>query len=151
MGRCSIEAASLVQYCRISTRKRPPEKGAPDGRPKILLHAVCAWISISHRRAPPVKDAVAVPQSAVIHTGERNIVFVDLGQGRFDPRAVDLGVKGKADRIQVVNGIAAGEKVVTQAQFMLDSESRTQEAIAQYRKRPRREDRVDSKPPEPGH
>jgi hypothetical protein len=49
-----------------------------------------------------------------------------------------------------VNGIAAGEKVVTQAQFMLDSESRTQEAIAQYRQRPQREDQVDSKPPEPG-
>jgi len=102
-------------------------------------------------QGPPVKNAVAVPQSAVIHSGERNIIFVDLGEGRFDPREVDLGVKGKTDRIQVVNGIAAGEKVVTQAQFMLDSESRTQEAIAQYRKRPKREDQVDSKPPEPGH
>ena len=102
-------------------------------------------------QGPPVKNAVAVPQSAVIHTGERNIIFVDLGEGRFDPREVDLGVKSKTDRIQVVSGIAAGEKVVTQAQFMLDSESRTQEAIAQYRKRPKREDQVDSKPPEPGH
>jgi RND family efflux transporter MFP subunit len=102
-------------------------------------------------QGPPVKNAVAVPQSAVIHSGMRNIIFVDLGEGRFDPREVDLGVKGKTDRVQVVNGIAAGEKVVTQAQFMLDSESRTQEAIAQYRKRPERQDQVDSKPPEPGH
>ena len=45
---------------------------------------------------------------------------------------LDLGVKGEGDRIQIVHGIVAGERVVTQAQFMLDSESRIQEAIAQW-------------------
>jgi Cu(I)/Ag(I) efflux system membrane fusion protein/cobalt-zinc-cadmium efflux system membrane fusion protein len=102
-------------------------------------------------QGPPVKNAVAVPQSAVIRSGERNIVFVDLGDGRFEPREVDLGVKGEGDRIQIVNGIAAGEEVVTQAQFMLDSESRTQEAIAQFRERAKSKGQAAAQPPDAGH
>jgi Cu(I)/Ag(I) efflux system membrane fusion protein/cobalt-zinc-cadmium efflux system membrane fusion protein len=88
-----------------------------------------------------------VPQSAVIRTGERSIIFVGLGDGRFDPREVTLGIHGEGDSIQVLSGIREGEMVVTQAQFMLDSESRIQEAIAKYRAR------GEGKPdgPEPGH
>ena len=59
-------------------------------------------------QGPPVRNAVAVPQSAVIRSGERNIIFVDLGDGRFEPREVDLGVKGEGDRIQIVNGDCRG-------------------------------------------
>jgi Cu(I)/Ag(I) efflux system membrane fusion protein/cobalt-zinc-cadmium efflux system membrane fusion protein len=86
-------------------------------------------------QGPPVTQAVVVPQSAVIRSGVRNIVFIALGEGRFEPREVELGVKGEGDRLQIVKGVAGGEKVVTQAQFMLDSESRIQEAIAKFRER----------------
>jgi RND family efflux transporter MFP subunit len=102
-------------------------------------------------QGPPVRNAVAVPQSAVIHSGKRSIVFVDLGEGRFEPRDVDLGIKDETDRVQVLNGIAAGESVVTQAQFMLDSESRIQEAIAQFRKRSKGKDQADATPLDAGH
>jgi len=81
---------------------------------------------------PPVRDAIVVPQSAVIRSGERNIVFIDLGEGRFRPEQVQLGITGADDRIQVIEGVVPGEAVVTQAQFMLDSESRIQEAIAKF-------------------
>jgi RND family efflux transporter MFP subunit len=86
-------------------------------------------------QGPQVSNAVVIPQSAVIHSGERKLVFVALGEGRFEPREVELGVKGEGDRIQIVKGVASGELVVTQAQFMLDSESRIQEAIAKFRER----------------
>jgi len=86
-------------------------------------------------QGPLVRDAVVIPQSAVIRSGRRNIVFLALGQGRFQPREVELGVKGEGDLIQIVRGIEPGEQVVTQAQFMLDSESRIQEAIAKFRER----------------
>ena len=86
-------------------------------------------------KGPVVRGAVVVPQSAVIRSGERDLVFVDLGDGRFDPREVELGVKGDGDRIQVVRGVDPGERVVIQGQFMLDSESRIQEAIAKFRDR----------------
>jgi RND family efflux transporter MFP subunit len=100
-------------------------------------------------QGPPVMNAVAVPQSAVLRSGERNTIFVDLGDGRFEPREVELGVRGDGDRIQIVNGIVAGEKVVTQAQFMLDSESRIQAAIAQFRARGKSKDQAQ--PPAAGH
>jgi Cu(I)/Ag(I) efflux system membrane fusion protein/cobalt-zinc-cadmium efflux system membrane fusion protein len=86
-------------------------------------------------QGPPVREAVAVPLSAVIRSGERNIVFIDLGDGRFEPREVELGVRGEGDLVQIRTGVESGEAVVTQAQFMLDSESRIQEAIARFRER----------------
>ncbi len=102
-------------------------------------------------QGPPVTNAVVVPQSAIIRSGERNIAFVDLGEGRFEPREVVLGVKGAGDRIQIVNGVGPGEKVVTQAQFMLDSESRIQEAIAQFRQRAKTKGQATEQPPQAGH
>jgi RND family efflux transporter MFP subunit len=86
-------------------------------------------------QGPPVQNAVVIPQSAVLLSGERDLVFVDLGGGRFEPREIQLGVRGQGDNVQVLHGVAPGEAVVTQAQFMLDSESRTQEAIAKFLKR----------------
>jgi Cu(I)/Ag(I) efflux system membrane fusion protein/cobalt-zinc-cadmium efflux system membrane fusion protein len=84
---------------------------------------------------PPVRGAVIVPASAVLHSGERDLVFIDLGRGRFEPREIVPGVRGEGDRLQVLRGVAPGEAVVTQAQFMLDSESRLREAVAKFEER----------------
>jgi len=84
---------------------------------------------------PPVHNAVLIPNSAVLRSGERNLVFVDLGEGRFEPREVTLGIEGDHARVQILSGVTAGDAVVTQAQFMLDSESRVQEAIAKFMQR----------------
>lgn len=74
-------------------------------------------------------EGVVVPESAVIDTGERQIVFVSLGGGRFEPREVKLGVRSSG-KAQVLSGIAAGDQVVTRANFLLDSESQLRAAIA---------------------
>jgi Cu(I)/Ag(I) efflux system membrane fusion protein/cobalt-zinc-cadmium efflux system membrane fusion protein len=84
---------------------------------------------------PPLRDAILIPESAVLRSGERDIVFVDLGEGRFQPREIELGIRGEGDVIQILAGLTPGESVVTQAQFMLDSESRVQEAIAKFKQR----------------
>jgi Cu(I)/Ag(I) efflux system membrane fusion protein/cobalt-zinc-cadmium efflux system membrane fusion protein len=81
---------------------------------------------------PTVRDAVLIPSSAVLRSGVRDLVFVDLGEGRFEPREVQLGIDGDHSLVQIVSGVSPGEAVVTQAQFMLDSESRVQEAIAKF-------------------
>ena len=73
--------------------------------------------------------AVLVPEDAVIQTGERNVVFVALGEGRFLPKEVELGVKGEDGFYEVREGLKGGEEVVVSAQFLLDSESRLQEFI----------------------
>jgi Cu(I)/Ag(I) efflux system membrane fusion protein/cobalt-zinc-cadmium efflux system membrane fusion protein len=70
--------------------------------------------------------AVLVPEDAVIRTGERNVAFVDLGNGRFLPKELELGLKGEGV-YEVKKGLEGGEKVVVSAQFLLDSESRLQE------------------------
>lgn len=83
----------------------------------------------------PLKEpSVAVPAEAVLDTGERQHVFLALGGGRFEPREIKVGVRGDDGLVQVLSGLKGGEEVVTSAQFLLDSESRFREAIAQMLK-----------------
>jgi Cu(I)/Ag(I) efflux system membrane fusion protein/cobalt-zinc-cadmium efflux system membrane fusion protein len=75
------------------------------------------------------KDSLVIPQEAVIDSGVRKIVFVALGQGKFQPRQVKIGLEGNDDEFQVLEGLKEGEEIVLSSQFMLDSESRLREAI----------------------
>jgi Cu(I)/Ag(I) efflux system membrane fusion protein len=67
--------------------------------------------------------ALAVPESAVLATGERHMVFVDLGDGRFGPREVQLGRRA-GGYYEVLGGLTAGEAVVTSGNFLVAAESR---------------------------
>ncbi|HXG70425.1 MAG TPA: efflux RND transporter periplasmic adaptor subunit [Gemmatimonadaceae bacterium] len=67
-------------------------------------------------------SALAVPRSAVVETGERTVVFVDMGGGELMPHAVRVGRSG-GEYVEVLSGVAAGQRVVTSAQFLLDSEA----------------------------
>jgi Cu(I)/Ag(I) efflux system membrane fusion protein/cobalt-zinc-cadmium efflux system membrane fusion protein len=80
-----------------------------------------------------VKNALAVPGEAVIHSGEKQRVFVALGEGKFEPRQVQTGVQDQDGFIEITQGIMEGEMVVTSAQFLFDSESRLREAIQKMR------------------
>lgn len=82
-----------------------------------------------HFTAEVAASAVLVPESAVLRSGERNTVFVARDGGRFEPREVTLGVRSQGGDYEVRSGLAAGERVVTSGQFMLDSESQLREAI----------------------
>jgi Cu(I)/Ag(I) efflux system membrane fusion protein len=75
----------------------------------------------------PLGEVLALPEEAVIDTGERRVVFVEVAAGRFQPREVTLGRKGEG-HYEVVDGLATGENVVISAQFLLDSESRLRAA-----------------------
>ncbi len=80
-------------------------------------------------KSPVTKKVVVVPSEAVLDTGLKQRVFIALGNGRFEPREVKLGVYGDGNQYrEVLAGLQGGEEVVTSAQFMLDSESRFQEA-----------------------
>ncbi|MCI0530814.1 MAG: efflux RND transporter periplasmic adaptor subunit [candidate division Zixibacteria bacterium] len=72
---------------------------------------------------------LVVPEEAVIHSGKREIVFVELTKGKYSPREVQTGASGDGELIEIEQGLLPGEIVVASAQFMLDSESKTQEAI----------------------
>lgn len=73
-------------------------------------------------------DAVLVPTEAVLRTGERDVVVVALGEGRYAPREVVLGPEGD-EHLAVVSGLASGERIVVSSQFLIDSESSLREAI----------------------
>jgi RND family efflux transporter MFP subunit len=81
----------------------------------------------------PLADAVWVPREAVIDTGTRQIAFVVVSPGHFEPRKVRMGIVADDDRVQILEGLAPGETVVTSGQFLLDVESRTTEAIDKLR------------------
>ena len=74
-------------------------------------------------------EALTVPADAIIPSGRGNMVFVTLGDGKFQPRAVTLGEKS-GDRIEVLDGLSEGESVVTRANFLIDSESSLRAALA---------------------
>ncbi len=78
----------------------------------------------------PARRVVVVPESAVLQTGTRSVVFVLKSDGTFEPREVSVGTKSE-QFYEVRSGLAAGEKVVTQANFLIDSESRLKAALAQ--------------------
>lgn len=71
---------------------------------------------------------VAVPQSAVIDSGERQVVILDRGDGRFEPREVKLGRKGDG-YVEALSGIAEGDRVVVDGNFLIDAESNLQAAL----------------------
>jgi hypothetical protein len=77
-------------------------------------------------------QALLVPREAVIDTGERQIVFLAQPDGHFEPRKVTVGVWGDDGNVQLLSGIAPGERVVISGQFLLDAESRMREAIQKH-------------------
>jgi RND family efflux transporter MFP subunit len=76
----------------------------------------------------PTGETLLVPIEAVIRSGERSLVFVSRGNGRFEGRDITLGVEGDED-YEVLSGLAKDDQVVTSGQFLLDSESHLREAV----------------------
>ncbi len=74
-------------------------------------------------------EGVLVPASAVIDSGLKKTVFVETAPGRLEPREVETGERSGGS-IQIVRGVAAGERVATRANFLLDAESRIRGAVA---------------------
>jgi len=77
--------------------------------------------------AAEVTRRLAVPQSAVLDSGDRKTVFVDRGNGGFEQRQVETGDES-GDRVEILFGLKAGERIVTSGNFLLDSESRLNQA-----------------------
>ena len=79
----------------------------------------------------PMGRHEVIPASGVLQTGTRQIVFVDHGGGSLEPREVELGARVGDDYI-VLKGLEAGERIVTSANFLIDSESQLQAALGSF-------------------
>ena len=75
------------------------------------------------------QEALVVAGQSVIRSGERNVIVVALGEGKFQPREVKLGVEADG-HYQVLEGLHEGEKIVTSSQFLIDSESNLKAAVS---------------------
>lgn len=78
---------------------------------------------------------LSIPEEAVIDTGERKLVFVVHEGNHFEPREVKLGVKA-GEFYEIRSGLEEGERVVTSAQFLIDSESRLKAAVKGFHEHP---------------
>jgi membrane fusion protein, copper/silver efflux system len=94
----------------------------PDGR---LRANMFAYVEIMLGQTPVVQ----VPEGAVIDTGDRQVVILDLGDGRFQPTPVTLGGRG-GGMVEIITGVAAGDRVVSSATFLIDAESNLNAALA---------------------
>src|SRR6185369_6569659 len=65
---------------------------------------------------------LVAPQTAVLNSGDRQVVFVDRGNGNFEPREVKIGTQFDG-RVEILSGLRAGERIVTSGNFLMDSES----------------------------
>src|SRR6202165_1074469 len=92
---------------------------------ELLRPDMYADIEIATGSEHPV---LTVSASAVIDSGERQLVLLDKGDGRFEPRAVKLGRRGDG-RAEIVEGLSEGDKVVVSANFLIDAESNLKAAL----------------------
>lgn len=93
----------------------------PEGRLRPGMYATV-------RLSAPPRTALTVPASALVRTGERTLVFVDLGGGRIAGQEVEAGAV-TGEYAEVLSGVEPGQRVVTSAQFLLDSESNLGETM----------------------
>lgn len=82
------------------------------------------------------REALRIPADAVIDSGTRKVVFVSLGNGKFQPREVKLG-DGDGNFVEVLDGLSEGDQVVTRANFLIDSESRLKSSLSSLTAPPR--------------
>jgi Cu(I)/Ag(I) efflux system membrane fusion protein len=108
------------------TAKVRIEVGNPDHR---IKHEMFADVEINAGEGEA--ERLVVPVSALIDSGNRQVVIVDRGEGRFEPRAVKVGARGDGN-VEIIEGIKAGENVVVAANFLIDAESNLKAALSAF-------------------
>jgi Cu(I)/Ag(I) efflux system membrane fusion protein/cobalt-zinc-cadmium efflux system membrane fusion protein len=81
--------------------------------------------------AVPLGHQVVIPASGVLHSGTRDIAFIDRGDGYLEPREIEVGPR-LDDHVVVLKGLKLGERIVSSANFLVDSESQLQAAIGSF-------------------
>ena len=122
------EVTFIYPELRVETRTARVriEVPNPEGRLKIDMYA-----DVIFDAGAGDSPVVSVPASAVIDSGERQVVLVAKGEGRFEPRPVKLGRRGNG-YVEVLEGVSAGEEVVTSATFLIDAESNLKAALQAF-------------------
>jgi Cu(I)/Ag(I) efflux system membrane fusion protein len=125
-----VEGQVTLVYPELKSETRTArvriEVANPHGDIKTDMYA-----DVVFRSGGGAAPVVAVPDSAVIDSGSRQVVLVAKGDGRFEPRPVTLGRRGDGFR-EVLEGVRAGEEIVTTATFLIDAESNLKSALKTF-------------------
>lgn len=122
-----LEGKVSYIYPTLNARSRTLSLRLEFDNPGVKLKpGMFATVYIQYRRRD---DVLAVPGEAILRAGRRELVFVALGQGRFEPREIVTGIVGDRRLTEVVEGLNEGEQIVVASQFLIDSESQLQEAL----------------------
>ncbi len=111
---------------RTRTAKVRIEVDNPD---HLIKHEMFADVEIDTGAGDAAR--LTVPQSALIDSGNRKVVIVSKGDGRFEPRDVKVGVRGEG-LVEIKEGIKAGDEVVVRANFLIDAESNLKAALSGF-------------------
>ena len=117
------------------TAKVRIEVANPDHR---IKYEMFADVDINAGDGEP--ERLAVPISALIDSGNRQVVLVERGEGRFEPRAVKVGLRGDG-YVEITEGIKAGDSVVVSANFLIDAESNLKAALSGFTAEPPAEEK----------
>ena len=124
-----VEGTVTFIYPEVKTETRTVrvriEVANPDARLKPDMYADVMF------HADGKAAVTSVPASAIIDNGKQQIVLVAKGEGRFEPRPVKLGRRGDG-YVEIVEGLKAGEEIVTTATFLIDAESNLQTALKTF-------------------
>jgi membrane fusion protein, copper/silver efflux system len=120
----SGEVALIYPHLNAQTRTARIRVELPNPD-ELLRPDMYADVEIATGTETPV---LTVSDSAVIDSGERQLVLLDKGEGRFEPRPVKLG-RGGDGRVEIIEGLAEGDQVVVSANFLIDAESNLKAAL----------------------
>lgn len=122
----TFDGSIAYVYPTLQVETRTVQVRIELANPGLLLKpGMFAQVELSVAARAPV---LAVPGSAVIDSGIRQVVLVQIGEGHFAPRAVRLGARGE-DYVEVLDGLREGESVVVAANFLIDAESNLKAAL----------------------
>lgn len=122
-----IEGTISFIYPTIDTETRAARARIRIDNPDGLLKP--EMIALVYLSGDTLSNVLAVPRDAVMRSGKRDLVFVEKEEGKFEPRVVRIGLEADHYLYEIVSGLREGERVVTHAAFLLDSETQIQEVL----------------------
>ncbi len=124
-----FDAQVTYLYPTLNTGTRTtPVRLELDNASGLLRPGMFAHVDLAAGRS---EARLVVPKSALVENGERQVVFVVQGEGRFKPQPVEVGLRGR-DQVEITRGLSTGDEVVVAANFLIDSESNLKAALSAF-------------------
>jgi Cu(I)/Ag(I) efflux system membrane fusion protein len=123
-----FEATVAYVYPRLQEERRTARVRIEVANPELALRPAM-YADVLLRR--PLEPRLTVPESAVLRTGDRSFVFLDLGEGRLRPQRVETGIASEG-RVEILSGLEEGTRVVTSGTFLVAGESRLRAALESW-------------------